>query len=176
MTVPWQSTYGAVLLLAERQWLKDAAAEIVRRYKSPTIVNIGVFEYASMYCLRAGAPEARLFGVDIEIQPVEIHPELQAEFIWGDSLICHANFKGPIHLLFIDGDHDYPVVKADIANWTPKIVPGGVVAFHDYAPTKKNLIEHELEGVRRAIDEWAAKAKWLRVNATGSLVSFRRPA
>ena len=58
-----------------------------------------------MYCLRAGAPYARLVGVDIETQPGAVHPELQAEFIWGDSRICHASFKAPVHLLFIVRKH-----------------------------------------------------------------------
>ena len=175
MTVPWETARGGVLHLVERAWLKDAAADAVRRYGQPTIVNIGVLWYASMYCLWAGAPEARLVGVDIKMQPDVIHPELQAEFIWGDSRVVHTTFKAPIHLLFIDGDHDYPVIKADIANWTPKVVPGGVVAFHDYAPSKRHLIKHKLQGVRQAIDEWAVTSGWSRISAPGSLAAFQRP-
>jgi hypothetical protein len=128
-----------------------------------------------MYCLRAGAPAARLVGVDIEQQPCAIHPELLAEFLWGDSRVVHTAFKAPIHLLFIDGDHDYPVIKADIANWTPKVVSGGVVSFHDYAPTQKNLIKHKLQGVRQAIDEWAKTSGWNEVPGASSIVAFQRP-
>ena len=175
MTVPWKTAYGAVLLTAERQWLKEAAIVVARLFTHPTLVNIGVFQCASMYCLRAGAPEARLIGIDI-VRPKPPHKELQAEFIIADSQECHTGFKGPIHLLFIDGDHRYATVKADIANWTPKIVPGGVVAFHDYAPSQKHLIKWKLEGVRRAVDEWAAKSGWERLQTTGSLAACRRPA
>ena len=176
MAVPWETARGGVLRPAERSWLKDAATNAVKRFGQPTIVNIGVLWYASMYCLRAGAPKARIVGVDIKKDPTAtIHPELEAEFIWEDSRRCHINFKGPIHLLFIDGDHDYPVIAADIANWTPKVVPGGVVAFHDYAPSKKHLVKWKLEGVRRAIDEWAAKPGWKRIETSGSLAAFQRP-
>ena len=41
------------------------------------------------------------------------------------------DFKEPIDLLFIDGNHDYPAVLQDYEQWTPLIKPGGVIAFHD---------------------------------------------
>lgn len=37
----------------------------------------------------------------------------------------------PLHLLFIDGSHEYEDVLADFENFFPHIVPGGVVALHD---------------------------------------------
>jgi predicted O-methyltransferase YrrM len=37
----------------------------------------------------------------------------------------------PIELLFIDGAHEYAFVKADFENWFPRLVEGGVIAFHD---------------------------------------------
>lgn len=42
--------------------------------------------------------------------------------------------KKPIKLLFIDGNHDYEFVKQDHELWSPLVVPGGVVLFHDYSP------------------------------------------
>jgi len=36
-----------------------------------------------------------------------------------------------VDLLFIDGDHRYPAVRSDIALWTPKVRPGGLVCGHD---------------------------------------------
>ena len=41
------------------------------------------------------------------------------------------NWRGPIRLLFIDGDHDYASVKRDYGAWSPFIVPGGYICFHD---------------------------------------------
>lgn len=46
----------------------------------------------------------------------------QARLSWGNK---------PIALLFIDGDHDYPLVKKDFQLWTPLVMPYGVIAFHD---------------------------------------------
>ena len=34
--------------------------------------------------------------------------------------------------VFLDGDHSYEAVKADIQAWTPKVRPGGLICGHDY--------------------------------------------
>jgi predicted O-methyltransferase YrrM len=39
--------------------------------------------------------------------------------------------RGPIRLLFIDGDHSYEASKADYEAWRPHMTPGGLIAFHD---------------------------------------------
>lgn len=41
------------------------------------------------------------------------------------------DFNEPVELLFIDGAHDYASTKADFQAWFPKLVDGGIVAFHD---------------------------------------------
>lgn len=43
-----------------------------------------------------------------------------------------ATWKEPIELLFIDGDHRYRGIVADIRSWSRFVVPGGVMVFHDY--------------------------------------------
>jgi predicted O-methyltransferase YrrM len=42
-----------------------------------------------------------------------------------------VSFEGPVELLFIDGAHDYVSTKSDFQAWFPKVVDGGIVAFHD---------------------------------------------
>lgn len=39
--------------------------------------------------------------------------------------------NGLIDAVFIDADHSYEAVKADIEAWLPKIKPGGIIAGHD---------------------------------------------
>ena len=48
-----------------------------------------------------------------------------------------------LDFVFIDADHRYPAVKADIAAWTPKVKPGGFITGHDI----------HLSGVLRAVEE-----------------------
>ena len=40
-------------------------------------------------------------------------------------------WDGPIRLLFIDGDHSYEGCRRDFELWSPFVVPGGIIAFHD---------------------------------------------
>lgn len=53
------------------------------------------------------------------------------------TLICAYSYdvvstwKAPIDLLFIDGDHSYPTVRADFDQWVPHVRPGGVILLHD---------------------------------------------
>ncbi len=58
---------------------------------------------------------------------------------------------------FIDADHSYPAVSADIKAWSPKVKPGGLLCGHDYA-------NHEYlfgEEVKRAVDEAAKANGWM---------------
>lgn len=41
------------------------------------------------------------------------------------------DFELPIELIFIDGAHEYEMVKLDFDLWFPKVIDGGIMAFHD---------------------------------------------
>ena len=51
--------------------------------------------------------------------------------ITGMSSQVAKNWNKRIHLLYIDGSHEYEDVLADFQNFYPHVVPGGIVAFHD---------------------------------------------
>jgi predicted O-methyltransferase YrrM len=53
-------------------------------------------------------------------------------------------FSKKIDMLFIDGDHSYEAVKADVAAWFPKLNVNALVLFHDYGWA---------EGVQKVVDE-----------------------
>ncbi|MBI2558015.1 class I SAM-dependent methyltransferase [Candidatus Woesearchaeota archaeon] len=40
-------------------------------------------------------------------------------------------FNKPVELIFIDGSHEYDLVKLDFELWFPKVIDGGIIAFHD---------------------------------------------
>lgn len=41
------------------------------------------------------------------------------------------NFTQPVDFAFIDGAHEYEFVRLDFELWFPKVMNGGVLAFHD---------------------------------------------
>jgi predicted O-methyltransferase YrrM len=41
------------------------------------------------------------------------------------------DFHKPVELIFIDGAHEYELVKLDFKLWFPKVIEGGIMAFHD---------------------------------------------
>jgi cephalosporin hydroxylase len=53
---------------------------------------------------------------------------------------------GNVHLVFLDDDHEYEHVRAELAIWTPLLRPGGIIAGHDFT--------EEFDGVRRAVREF----------------------
>jgi predicted O-methyltransferase YrrM len=64
----------------------------------------------------------------------------------GSSLVIAKTWVKPIDLLYIDADHSYEAVCADLAAWVPFVQQGGWVSGHDYD-------NPECPGVRKAVDE-----------------------
>lgn len=44
-----------------------------------------------------------------------------------------SRITGPVHLLFIDGDHSVEGATLDAETWLPRVAPGGIVMVHDVA-------------------------------------------
>jgi len=53
------------------------------------------------------------------------------------------NWKDPIELLLIDGDHSYDAVKKDIDLWLPYVIDGGIIAFDDSFDESIKKVLHE---------------------------------
>lgn len=62
----------------------------------------------------------RAFGVEDYVVPIV-----------ASSASAAATWTGPIRLLFIDADHSYEASRQDFELWSPHVVPGGLIAFHD---------------------------------------------
>jgi predicted O-methyltransferase YrrM len=62
------------------------------------------------------------------------------------TVIYRSEGAIPCEMLFIDGDHSYNAVVADLNDWLPSLTPGGVLAMHDI----------DQPDVRRAFDEIVA--------------------
>jgi len=67
---------------------------------------------------------------------------------------------------FIDADHGEVFAK-DLAAFIPKIIPGGVIAFHDYEPDRFM--------VKPRVDEWQEAEPWEHLGVVDTTIAFRRP-
>lgn len=59
-----------------------------------------------------------------------------------------------LDFVYIDAQHHYDAVKADIARWWPIIRPGGLLSGDDYLD---GVNEYGQFGVKSAVDEWAER-------------------
>eukprot|EP00929_Paragymnodinium_shiwhaense_P062139 TRINITY_DN31019_c0_g1_i1.p1 TRINITY_DN31019_c0_g1~~TRINITY_DN31019_c0_g1_i1.p1 ORF type:complete len:472 (-),score=85.85 TRINITY_DN31019_c0_g1_i1:548-1963(-) len=66
-----------------------------------------------------------------------------------------------LDIVFIDGDHSYPAVAADLRAWWPRVRPGGILAGHD-------LFNIQEDGVLLALLEHLTKASQRNGTAAAS--------
>lgn len=169
--------FANLLMSANEAALLVAAAD---NAPSGAQVEIGRFTGGSTLLLAAAARRAgrdRVHSVDIEHKPVvdyllARHQLLQ--HVWlheGPSAGIAENWRASqaepsVGFLLIDGDHTYEGVAGDLWNWTPLVVPGGLVALHD-----ANLPGM---GVSRAAYHHLPSSQWTRLEQADSLVLYQR--
>ena len=66
---------------------------------------------------------------------------------------------GELDLVYVDGDHRYEAVLADLKGWLPKLRAGGVMAGHDWSfPAVKKALAEVFVGKEAVLfqgDSWA---------------------
>jgi predicted O-methyltransferase YrrM len=78
-----------------------------------------------------------------------------------------------IAFLFIDANHELQAVASDLANWTPRIKVGGVVALHD-------MFYPSITGVASAVAAWweaerdGNTPRWEFVGQHDFTIAFKR--
>ncbi len=107
--------------------------------KKPIIIQIGAYIGLSTMAMLEANSNAFIFSVDIKPHGEERNNLIKAELpfkqvvrVLGDSSQIGQHWPTRCDLLFIDGDHRYPAVQADIVTWLDKVKVNGLVAFHDY--------------------------------------------
>lgn len=149
------------------------------------IVEIGSWAGGSATWLGAGAKHGRGAHVTC-IDPWEdwIDPPPEQSIVLGDDALAHVlevtdqtrtmalrapsltvapMWTRPIGMLFIDGLHTYEACRDDLAAWSPKVVPGGVIAVHDFMtnPTPERLERYWwTEGPTMAVKGFADREEW----------------
>jgi predicted O-methyltransferase YrrM len=172
-------------------WLSDAQGRALLAAAAATtgrgaIVEIGSWKGRSTVWLAEGARLAgqRVHAIDRHTQSRE-DPSANtlAEFLGNinragvadvvDPLVMSsadaaAVVRGPVELLFIDGDHSFDGVRRDAEIWLPRVMDGGLVMFHDVATAG-------YEGPRRVFRRMVCwNERFARVRRVGSMTIARR--
>ena len=121
-------------------------------------VEVGVLAGQSAACLGAELITAGYTGlakldlVDLNADQVTIMQNLApvhdviGVFHNGGSVPASKLYEdGSLDFVFLDGDHAYPSIRADIDAWRPKVRRGGILSGHDYTPLMPDVV--------RAVDE-----------------------
>lgn len=109
---------------------------------------------AHLYCIDSFSHDLIKYGqlTDTErlLRFIENTRGLPISILSGDSAEVHKLIRdGCADLVFIDGDHHYENVKADLANYIRKLERFGVICGHDYGGTTPE--------VTQAVDEFFGK-------------------
>jgi predicted O-methyltransferase YrrM len=83
-------------------------------------------------------------GYSSVVIPLAIPANIGAKFL---GYLMDRELSPMADLIFIDANHDYDDVKADIANYFPLLSPSGLMFGDDYS----------WPGVRKAVHEFAAR-------------------
>jgi len=131
---------------------------------------------ASVVCLRAGAPNVKIVGVDLDNSKAPT--DLDIEYHTGDSyqvLKMWPSIRGEIDVLFVDGDHSYKGVQRD-CGWTNFVLVGGYAVFHDCYDFDDTTVAHKVvPGVNQAVADWKRSATdWQELEPVGTCRVFRR--
>ncbi|HUS89913.1 MAG TPA: class I SAM-dependent methyltransferase [Desulfosporosinus sp.] len=76
--------------------------------------------------------------------------QYNCEFIPKSSTDAVKDFAdNSLDFIYIDANHKFEYVVADLAAWYPKVRNGGIISGHDY---KKFMTQHPTIGVKQAVD------------------------
>ncbi len=90
------------------------------------------------------------------------------------SEMAAKDWNKPIEFLFIDGAHEYEGAEKDFLLYSPHLIPGGVIAFHDTAPNLqtifKSLLVSGIPGPRKVVEKYIFKSlEFKNIGIVGSI-------
>jgi predicted O-methyltransferase YrrM len=126
---------------------------------NPVVVEIGSFQGKSSVCIAGGLLESGRGGTLYCVDPFDLtnqeqyikskvnmnvtslrdkfnentkdYPNIIVQQGFSVDIARESDIPDDIDMVFIDGNHDYAAVRADVETWVPCLKPGGVLAMHD---------------------------------------------
>ncbi len=154
-------------------WLAEGEGALLfnlaKKCSKGAIVEVGSWKGKSTIWLASGSKrgrKARVYAIDPHIGSPEHHKMFGKVWTFeefkknirkagvADIIVpivkksedAAKDFDKPVGLAFIDGAHEYDMVALDYSLWFPKLVDGGIMAFHDtiLSPGPAKLVEEKL--------------------------------
>lgn len=166
------SIEGLLVSPVQERWLFKAASSLP---DGAVIVEIGSFKGRSTCCLAYGCrgTSKHVFAIDtFEGNETDFfrrgfYEEFQRNIercglcaqvtaVRARSSDAVKSWHRPIHLLFVDGSHQFEDVVADFYGFFPYVVPGGVVAIHDVTETWPGPLRAWNDVIRHQLDSTGA--------------------
>lgn len=157
-------TYGQIVEVGSYQGRTAIAlcmGQARRAEKNPPVLCVDPFE--NYEAVSSVAPGHRYDGEINYRQFINNVARYNVRHFRADSREVVAGFSGEVSLLWLDGQHDYEHVKADLEAWLPKLKPQAVVAFHD----------NNEAGVGQLLKEMQADRRWLEIGGARLITAMR---
>lgn len=155
------------LLVEELEWLYDLA----KRAPEGSAVEVGPLCGRSLVAW-AYAREGRgtIYAVDNVIR--DCLAKNIAALAFPITLICKESWEATTEIpdslafCFIDADHGIDGFPKDILPWAAKMIPGGIIVYHDYDVWKPTVV------VKRYVDALQSLVGWKDLGAVRSAKAF----
>ena len=134
-------------------WKGELSADVLRYFPNLRLVMIDLWEAYNKSAMhdKDNNAEAMQVAYD-EARGATRFASFRRTIFKGFSVASARSFDlEKLDWFFLDCDHFYDSVKADLHAWWPKLKPGGIAAGHDYngaGDRRKGW------GVKRAVDEF----------------------
>jgi predicted O-methyltransferase YrrM len=158
----------------ELRWLAESARLAPHE---GAIVELGVYQGATLAALCRAVGDARVVGIDN--WQMQYHQANSARVARANlkklgfkpRIVTGESHKVPeginrVAMLFIDSDHRREVLYREMAAWLPRLMPGAVVALHDYD-------NPDFPEMKPAIDGYFQLPTWHALGCQLLLIAFR---
>lgn len=139
-------------------------------WHAPDHSSVGYIRTGDAYARRTGEAAGRCYRETL--QRVKCFGERANVLRMASPCAASAFDEMSMDAVFLDADHSYDAVKADIAAWWPVVKSGGWIGGHDIYFGNPRF---DFTGVDRAVQEFAAHEKLELELATASCWFVRKP-
>ena len=153
-SIPQKQLDGCVVL-------ESRLAMLDRLDKGMTICEVGTEAGNFASEILARCEPAILHAIDVDLS------QLPASLVERPNFVAHKGLSQTVintfpdasfDFIYIDADHGYAAVCNDIAAAVPKLKPGGILAFNDFAIIGR--WGFGTFGVKKAVSEFAVQSGW----------------